>query len=110
LEDAKVVGDDQIAGIDRLSVAWTAVNRVTSGGKELGTEQRITPFEAFCSVTADAAWQNFEEDRKGTLETGKLADLEVLSDDPLAIDPMKIRDIQVLETIKDGLSIYSAKG
>ncbi len=100
--------DAPVAGIDMLSVAWTAVNRVTSGGKDLGPEERITPFEAFRAITADAAWQNFEEDRKGTLETGKLADLVVLSDDPLAVDPMKIRDIQILETIKDGQTIFSA--
>jgi len=93
-----------------LMVAWTAVNRVTTGGKELGPEQRITPFEAFRAITADAARQNFEEDRKGTLETGKAADLVVLSDDPPAIDPMKLRDIQILETIRDGQSIYSANG
>jgi predicted amidohydrolase YtcJ len=102
--------DAPVAGIDMLAVAWTAVNRVTSGGKDLGPEQRITPFEAFRAITADAAWQNFEEDRKGTLEAGKLADLVVLSDDPLAIDPMRIRDIQILETIKEGQHIFSAKG
>ena len=100
--------DAPVAGIEMLAVAWTAVNRVTSGGKELGPEQRITPFEALRAITADAAWQNFEEDRKGTLESGKLADLVVLSDDPLAVEPMKMRDIQVLETIKEGISIFSA--
>jgi predicted amidohydrolase YtcJ len=100
--------DAPVAGIEMLTVAWTAINRVTTGGKELGPEQRITPFEALRAITADAAWQNFEEDRKGTLETGKLADLVILSDDPLVIDPMKIRDIQVLETIKEGQSIFSA--
>ncbi len=98
--------DAPVAGIEMLTVAWSAVNRVTSGGKELGPEQRITPFEALRAITADAAWQNFEEDRKGTLETGKLADLVVLSDDPLAIEPMKIREIQIEETIKEGKSIY----
>ena len=100
--------DAPVAGIDMLAVAWTAVNRVTSGGKDLGPEERITPFEALRAITADAAWQNFEEDRKGTLEAGKLADLVVLSDDPLSIDPMKIRDIQILETIKEGQRIFSA--
>ncbi len=102
--------DAPIAGIEMLQVAWSAVNRVTTSGKELGREERITPFEALRAITADAAWQNFEEDRKGTLEAAKLADMVVLSDDPLAIDPMKIKDIQVLETIKEGKSIYSAKG
>jgi len=102
--------DAPIAGIEMLSVAWAAVNRITTGGKLLGSEERITPFEALRAITADAAWQNFEEDRKGTLEKGKLADMVVLSDDPLAIEPMKIRDIQILETIKEGKSIYSARG
>ena len=60
-------------------------------------------------MTADAAWQNFEEARKGTLEAGKLADMVVLSADPLAIDPMKIKDIQVLQTIKEGNAVYTRK-
>lgn len=102
--------DAPIAGIELLTVAWAAVNRITTSGKALGPEQRITPFEALRAITADAAWQNFEEDRKGTLEAGKLADLVILSDDPLAVDPMKIRDIQVLETIKEGQRVYSANG
>lgn len=102
--------DAPVAGIEMLTVAWSAVNRLTTSGKELGPEERITPFEAFRAITADAAWQNFEEKRKGILEAGKLADMVVLSDDPLAVDPMKIKDIKVVETIKEGNSIYSAKG
>jgi hypothetical protein len=101
--------DAPIAGIEMLTVAWSAINRVTTGGKELGPEHRITPFEGLRAITADAAWQHREEDRKGTLETGKLADLVVLSADPLAVDPMTIRDIRVLETIKEGRSIYKAE-
>jgi hypothetical protein len=85
------------------------VNRITSSGKDLGPEERITPFEALRAVTSDAAWQYFEEDRKGTLESGKLADMVILTDDPLASDPMKIKDIKVLQTIKEGKAIYSAK-
>jgi predicted amidohydrolase YtcJ len=102
--------DAPIAGIEMLNVAWAAVNRVTTSGKILGPEERITPFEALRAITADAAWQNFEEKRKGTLEAGKLADMVVLSDDPLVVDPMKIKDIKVLKTIKEGESIYSAEG
>lgn len=102
--------DAPIAGIEMLTVAWSAVNRVTTSGKELGPEHRITPFEALRAITADAAWQNFEEDRKGTLAVGKLADMVVLSGDPLAVDPMRIKDIQVLNTIKEGKSIFKAIG
>jgi predicted amidohydrolase YtcJ len=99
--------DAPIAGIEMLKVAWAAVNRVTTSGKLLGPEERITPFEAFRAITADAAWQSFEEDRKGTLEMGKLADFVVLSDDPLRVDPMAIKDIHVLQTIKEGEAVYS---
>jgi predicted amidohydrolase YtcJ len=79
-----------------------------TGGEVLGANERITPCEALRAITADAAWQSFEEDRKGTLEAGKLADLVVLSDDPLAVEPMAIQDIQVMETIKEGKTVYSA--
>lgn len=101
--------DAPIVGISMLNVASAAVNRITSSGKLLGPAERITPFEAFRAMTADAAWQNFEEARKGTLEAGKLADMVVLSADPLAIDPMKIKDIQVLQTIKEGNAVYTRK-
>lgn len=100
--------DAPIAGIEMLKVAWAAVNRETTGGKVLGPDERITPFEALRAITADAAWQNREEDRKGTLEAGKLADLVILSEDPLAVDPIKIKDIQVMQTVKEGAVVYSA--
>jgi len=102
--------DAPIAGIEMLKVASAAVNRVTTGGETLGPEECITPFEALRAITADAAWQNFEEGRKGTLEAGKLADLVVLSDDPLGVDPMAIEKIRVLRTIKDGDTVFSAEG
>jgi dihydroorotase-like cyclic amidohydrolase len=53
----------------------------------LGVAQRATPLEALKAVTAWAAYQNFEEDQKGTLEPGKLADLVVLSANPLTVPP-----------------------
>jgi len=98
--------DAPIAGIDMLPVAAAAVNRLTTSGKLLGPDERITPYEALRAITKDAAWQYFEEDRKGTLEAGKLADLVILDKDPLAVDPMSMKDIKVLETIKEGQVIY----
>ncbi len=100
--------DAPVAGIEMLSVVHAAVNRITTSGKVLGAKERITPFEALRAITADAAWQNFEEKRKGTLEAGKLADMVILSDNPLTVDPMKIKEIRVLETIKEGKTIYKA--
>ena len=49
-----------------------------------------------------------KQDRKGTLEAGKLADLVILDKDPLKVDPMTIKDIKVVETIKEGETIYPA--
>ncbi len=100
--------DAPVAGIDMLNVISAAVNRRTTSGELLGPEQAITPYEALRAVTKDAAWQYFEEHRKGTLEAGKLADMVIISEDPLAIDPMKIDKIEVLQTIKEGKTIYPA--
>ena len=92
---------------DMLESVWTAVNRITKNGIVLGEQQRISVLEALKAVTINAAYQYFEEDRKGTLEAGKLADLVILSEDPLQADPMKLRDIQVMKTIKEGRTIYT---
>jgi predicted amidohydrolase YtcJ len=101
--------DAPIAHWGMLPVAAAAVNRVTSGGQLLGPDERITPYEALRAVTKDAAWQYFEEHRKGTIERGKLADLVILDADPLAIDPAQLAGIKVLETIKEGQTIYRAE-
>ena len=89
-----------------LEAAWCAVNRVTKGGVQLDEDQKITPYEALRAITFNGAYQYGEEDLKGTLEAGKLADLVVLDRNPLAVDPREIRDIQVLATIKEGTVIY----
>ena len=57
-------------------------------------------------MTAMAAYQIKEEKTKGTLETGKLADLVVLEKNPLKVDPASIKNIQVVETIKEGTTVY----
>ena len=73
----------------------------------IGSDQRVAPLDALKSITAWAAWQYFEDDSKGTLAEGKLADMVVLSDNPLTIDPAKIGTIEVLQTIKEGKTVYS---
>jgi len=60
------------------------------------------------AITINAAYQYREEASRGSSERGKRADLVVLSDNPLTVKPMAIRDIKVVETIKDGKSIYTA--
>lgn len=89
-----------------LLLIWSAVNRVSTGGSEIGSEQRVSPVDALRACTINCAYQNFEENAKGSIEGGKLADLVVLSDNPLTCDLMAIKDIQVLETIVGGKTVY----
>ena len=69
-------------------------------------EQKISIEEAIKAYTLDAAYASFEENIKGSIEVGKLADMVVLSDDILTIDPVKIWDVKVDMTIFDGKIIY----
>jgi hypothetical protein len=101
-----VHNDTPVTPVDPLLLVWTAVNRVTREGKVLGAEQRIAVLDALRSVTSDAAWQNFEERTKGSIEPGKLADFVILAVNPLTADPMTLRDIAVVETIVAGRSVY----
>lgn len=91
---------------DILPLVWSAVVHTTRTEKELGTEQRATPLEALKAVTAWAAYQNFEEKEKGTLKPGKLADLVVLSDNPLAVSTDALRGLHVVETVKGGRAVH----
>jgi hypothetical protein len=102
--------DSPVTPPDILTVVWSAVNRVTSGGQELGPEQRLTAREALRSVTIEAARQLFEEERKGSIEVGKVADVVVLSANPLTVEPMAIREIAVEETIKEGETVFKGPG
>jgi len=98
--------DAAVTTTNMLIVVQSAVHRVTSSGKPLGTEQEIPVMEALKAVTLNAAWQEGEEKQKGSIEKGKLADLVILSANPLKVDKSKIAEIQVLETIKDGKTVY----
>ena len=83
-----------------------AVNRVTSSGKLLGGDQRVSPYQALQAVTSVAAYQIKEEKSKGTLQAGKLADFVILDKNPLEVAPATLADIKVVETFKEGKSIF----
>ena len=100
--------DFVVTPLDQMFLVWTAVNRVARSGEVIGADQRVTPLEALKAITINAAHQYFEEDTKGSIEVGKLADLVMLDRNPLTVDPMAIKDIKVVETIKEGETIYSA--
>jgi predicted amidohydrolase YtcJ len=98
--------DAPVTPADMLLPIWAAVNRVTASGEALGPEQRIPVIEAIRAATINGAYQLFEEEIKGSIEVGKLADFVVLSENPLLVDPMAIKEIRVLETIKEGKTIF----
>lgn len=97
--------DTPVTRPDMLHSVWCAVNRVSRGGNKIGEDQAISVYEALKAVTINGAYQYFEEDQKGSIAKGKRADLVILDRSPLETDPMEIRDIKVLETIKDGETI-----
>jgi predicted amidohydrolase YtcJ len=101
--------DFYVAPLDQLFMMWSAVNRVSRGGGVIGPDQRVTPMEALKAMTIWAAEQYGEQDRRGSLEPGKLADLVILDRNPLEVEPMAIKDVRVLETVKEGRTIYSGK-
>ena len=72
----------------------------------IGRDQAIDVYEALRAVTINAAFQYFEEHSKGSIAKGKRADLVILDRSPLETDKLLIKDISVLETIKDGETIY----
>jgi predicted amidohydrolase YtcJ len=98
--------DAPVALPDSMRVLSATVTRRTRSGDILGPLQRVDVPTALRSMTIWPAWQHFEEDRKGTLEPGKLADLVVLSHNPLAVEPGMLADIEVRATYKEGELVY----
>ena len=87
-------------------ILHNAVNRKTESGRVLGENHRIPVMEAIKAVTINGAYQYFEEDTKGSIEPGKRADLVIIDKYILSIDKEEIENIKVLETIKDGNTIF----
>jgi len=98
--------DTPVTEPDMLHSIWTAVNRISREGNVIGEDQKIDIYEALKAVTINGAYQYFEENSKGSIEVGKRADLVILDRSPLEVDKMDIENIRVLETIKDGETIY----
>lgn len=98
--------DNIVTPLDPLFLIWTSVNRISRSGKIIGEKERITPYRGLMAVTINGAYEYFEEKEKGTLTKGKLADLVILDKNPLKTDPMLIKDIKVVETIKEGKTVF----
>ena len=84
------------------------VTRAGWNGEVWGANQRVTVDEAIRINTLNGAYATKEESIKGSIETGKLADFVMLSEDPHAVDPGKIKDIKVMRTVVGGRTSYRA--
>jgi len=90
-----------------LQAVWSQVERKSSSGAVIGEHQRIERIDALRAVTINAAWQVFMDDQIGSIEPGKLADLVVLSGNPLEVED--IRDLVVDRTFIGGAEVYSRR-
>ncbi|WP_454045959.1 amidohydrolase [Chryseobacterium sp. Marseille-Q8038] len=101
--------DAPVTPPDLITAVYAAVNRKTRSGMILGPNERISPIEALKAITINGAYQLQEENIKGSIKAGKIADFVILDQNPLTIAPENLRSIKVLETIKDGISVYKRK-
>jgi predicted amidohydrolase YtcJ len=98
--------DAPVALPNLMRMIGISVDRKSRSGQIIGEKERLTPYEALQAITTWSAYQHFEEHQKGTLEVGKLADMIILDKNPLKASPSEIKEIKVLETIKDGVIVY----
>ena len=91
---------------NQILAIHNAVNRKTESGRVLGEHQRISVMEAIKAVTINGAYQYFEEDKKGSIEVGKLADFVIIDKNPLEIPAEELETMKVLETVKEGNTVF----
>lgn len=94
--------DAPVTPLGPLFTAWCAVNRLTMSGRVLGSAQCLTVEEALYAITLGAAYTLNLDTEIGSIETGKIADFAILADDPTAVDPLQLKDVQVLGTVSGG--------
>ncbi|MEM8579797.1 MAG: amidohydrolase [Pseudomonadota bacterium] len=100
--------DAPVAFPDSMRVLDATVTRRTRSGDILGPAQRVDVMTALKAMTIWPAFQHFEENTKGSIAPGKLADFVILSADPTAVDPETLDQLRVEVTIKEDTTIYEA--
>jgi len=101
--------DFSVTPLEPMRMVQTAMDRLSRKGVVIGPDERVDVWTALKALTIEAAFQIREEKEKGTLEPGKLADLVILATDPTMADVEKISAIEVVETFKEGKSVYKKK-
>jgi len=101
--------DAPVTPLGPLFTAWCAVNRITPSGRVLGEAERLTVPQALHAITLGAAWTLKLDHEIGSIECGKRADFCVLDDDPLVLDPLRLKDARVWGTVLSG-RVFEARG
>lgn len=105
--------DSPVEPYDPLLGVYSIVCRQDLSGKPEGgwmPQERVSVYDAFCLYTKNAAYSSYEENIKGTIREGKLADFAVLDADPFEVEPQKIKDIKVLQTYLGGEKVFDRQG
>ncbi|HLZ39994.1 MAG TPA: amidohydrolase family protein [Candidatus Sulfotelmatobacter sp.] len=103
--------DWEVAPLDPVLTVYAAVTRATLDGKNPNgwfPEQKLTVAEAVEAYTMGSAYAEFQENEKGSITPGKLADMVLLSDDIFSIAPERIRDVKVLKTFVGGKIVWDS--
>jgi hypothetical protein len=94
--------DMPMAPAEPLKYMWAAVNRISTSGRVVGPDQRISAEDALEGITIGAAYSLQLEDEIGSIEPGKLANFTILEENPLTVDPLTLADIKVWGTVLEG--------
>lgn len=98
--------DSPVVPPNMMRLIWVSTNRLARSGRVLGAEQRVSVKTALRAMTLDAAFQNFEQDSKGSLSVGKQADMVILDRNPLTVSSADLNTLSVLETIARGNTVF----
>jgi predicted amidohydrolase YtcJ len=98
--------DAPVTTLNPFIQLWSSMARTSLTGVVNGPDQRLSAYEGLQMLTTGPAWQIFEENRKGRIKAGLLADFVVLNKNPLTTPLDQIRSIRVMQTVKEGQSIY----
>jgi predicted amidohydrolase YtcJ len=101
--------DFNVTPLDPMFMLWTSMARMTRSGHVLGPDQRVDAYTGLKALTTGPAYMYREENARGTITAGKLADFVILSADPVNTPVDGIRDIKVMETLKEGRTIFAAE-
>ncbi len=98
--------DTPVLQPDYMMAMYCAVNRITKNGVQLAESEKISPYDALYAITMNAAYQYYEENNRGSITIGKIANFVILNENPLTCDPKTIKDIKIVDTYLDGKRAY----